>query len=196
MCAPMLIPVLAGAAGYAGATYAGVTGAGLLFATASAAASGAAAGAEMQAAEYNENLAEAKNKVMQKEAENVRTAGAIEAGETFQETEKVAARNRAQLAASGLDVGTGTAADIGEEVRSVGALESMTILNNADRQAMGLEARGRTGVLEAKQRKKTARMKGFTTILTSAASGYGMGLSGGSGNLAGSTGGSTMIGVT
>ncbi len=175
MCAPALIPILAAGAGYAGAAYAGVTGAGLWMAAAAGAASGASAGAEMQAAEYNENLAKEKNKQAKQEAKNVRTAGAIEAGETHQETEKVAARNRAQLAAGGLDVGTGTAADIGEEVRAVGVLESMTILNNADRQAMGLEAQGINQLLSAKQRKKSATRKGFTTVLTSAASGYGVG---------------------
>jgi hypothetical protein len=180
----MLIPVLAGAAGYGAATYAGVTGAALAFSTASAVASGMAAGAEMQAAEYNENLAKEKNKQAKQEAKNVRTAGAVEAGETHQEAEKVAARNRAQLAAGGLDVGTGTAADIGEEVRAVGALESMTILNNADRQAMGLEARGQNELIAAKQRKKKAKIGAFTSVLTSAASGYGMGLSGGAGSAA------------
>ena len=178
MCAPMLIPLLAAGAGYAGATYAGVTGGALLFATASAAASGAAAGSEMQAAEYNENLAKEKNKQFKQEAKNVRTAGAIEAGEKTQESEKIAARNRTQLAAGGLDVGTGTAADIGEETRAIGALESMTILNNADRQAMGLESRGINELLSAKQRKKSAKRKGFTTVLTSALSGYGVGGSG------------------
>ena len=57
MCAPMLIPVLAGAAGYGGAVAAGVTGAQLAFATAAAVASGVSAGASMQSAIYNENLA-------------------------------------------------------------------------------------------------------------------------------------------
>tara|TARA_R110000803_G_scaffold98863_6_gene166932 strand:- start:405 stop:959 length:555 start_codon:yes stop_codon:yes gene_type:complete len=180
----MLIPIIAAGAGYGAATYAGVTGAALAFSTATAALSGAAAGAEMQAAEYNENLAKEKNKQYKKEAENVRISGAVESGAKTQESEKIAARNRTQLAAGGLDVGTGTAADIGEEVRSVGALESMTILNNADRQAMGLEARGQNELLSAKQRKKKAKIGAFTTILTSAASGYGAGLSGGTGTAA------------
>lgn len=173
MCAPALIPVLAGAAGYGGAAAAGITGAQLAFATVAAAAAGASAGAEMQAAEKQENLAEQQQTVLNAEAENVRIEGSTQAAQALTEAEKIAARNRAKFAAGGISTQTGTALQVGEEVAQVGALEQLTILNNANRQAYGLEAEGQNIMEQAKARKSSAKTRAFTTVLTAPLAAYG-----------------------
>lgn len=173
MCSPAIIPVLASAAGAGAASYAGATTAGIVAAGVMGAASGASASANIQAAEYNTEVAKEQQKQLEGEAKNVRVAGSQESARALSEAEKVAARNRASFGAMGISGTTGTAAEVQQEVAQVGALESLTILNNANREAFGMEAQGRNLVGSAKSQEKAAWNKGYSTILTSAASGFG-----------------------
>lgn len=176
MCAPLAIPVLAAAAGAGGAAAAGASTTAIIAAGVMGAASGASAGAEMEAAEYNVKVAEQHQDQLETEAENVRIAGSQEAGRQQIETQKQLARGRAEAGARGISSTAGTPGQVAEDVAEVGMLEQMTILNNADRQAFGMEVQGMNEVDQAEARKKTAKTKGYTSILGAAAGGYASGL--------------------
>ena len=177
MCAPALIPIMAAAAGAGGAAAVGATTGTMIAAGVMGAASGMAAGAEMQAAEYNVEVAKGRKQQLEAEATNVRIAGSQEAGMQHIETQKEMARGRAEYGARGISGTTGTAGQMGEDFAAAGMLEQMTILNNADRQAFGLEVQGKNEIEQAKARKKAARVGGFVSILGAAAGGYASGLS-------------------
>lgn len=172
MCSPVLLPVLTTAAGVGGATAAGASTAGLIAAGAMGLGSGIQASSALQAAEYNEALAENQQQQLEAEAKNVRIAGSQEAQAALQQSKQEAARAKVQFAGSGVSTSTGTAAQFGENVAEVGALDQATILNNAARQAFGLEVQGQNLVDKAKMDTKTAKKGAFSTLLTSGFGGY------------------------
>ncbi len=177
MCEPVtLSAVAAGAMSAGGAAAAGVslTAAQTALMVASAAAAGASAGSDYETAKFNEKVAKNQQKQLENEADNVRIAGSQESAKVLQQNQQVAARNRTQMASGGVDINTGTAGQIGEQTAGVGLLESMSVLNNSSRQALGLETEGANRVASAKQQVKGAKMKMGTTLLTSAASGASM----------------------
>lgn len=137
-----------------------------------AGAAGASAGSEYEAAKFNEKLAGQQKESLENDAKNTRTAGSQESAQALQKSQKIGARNRVEYAAGGVDINQGTPLQVGEEVASVGALEQLTIIHNADRQALGLENEGWNLLESAKAAKKKAAMKVGTTLLTSAASPY------------------------
>lgn len=170
MCEPVtLTAVAAGAmsAGTAAAAGVTLTAAQTALMVASAAAAGAAAGSDYETAKFNEKVAKNQQQQLENEADNVRIAGSQESSKVLQQNQQVAARNRAQMASGGVDINTGTAGQIGEQTAGVGLLESMSVLNNSSRQALGLETEGANRVAAAKQNTKSARMNMGTTVLTS-----------------------------
>jgi hypothetical protein len=176
MCMVEAIPLLATAAGAGGAAAAGATTAGIIAAGALGAASGMQAQAGIDAADYNKQLAENQQEQLEAESENVRISGSQEAQTARQESQKQAARARTQFASGGVSTATGTPAEFGENVAEVGALDEATILNNAARQAFGLEVQGQNLVDKAKMDLGTAKKAGTSTILTSGFRGFTGGL--------------------
>lgn len=176
MCGPAIIPIAAAAAGAGGAAIAGASTAAIVGMGVMGAASGLQAVSNIQASEYNQKLAEQQQKQINAEAENVRIAGSQEAGRAYIENQQAAARGRAEFGGRGISSVTGTPSAALQDVADVGTLEQMTIVNNASRQAFGMEVQGQNLVDQAKIKAKSARRAGFSTILGSAASGYTSGL--------------------
>lgn len=72
---------------------------------------------------------------------------AIERGKELErqqriKTEQFKGRQRAALAASGQEVGTGSALDLTADTALIGEQEALTIRNNAEREALGFRLRG------------------------------------------------------
>lgn len=84
-------------------------------------------------------------------------------------------RQRAALAASGMDINSGTASDIQDETHALGELDALTIRNNAAREAWGyrVQAKGRRmqGSIDRSQADRAAT----GTLLTTGADAYRMG---------------------
>ncbi|ENC6709934.1 hypothetical protein ABKY54_004544 [Vibrio harveyi] len=170
MCTVILGAALSGMASYGAATYVGMTGAALVAATAAGAASGAQAGADYEAAEFNEDVAKQNAKRLKAQARNERIAGSVEAQRKTIQTRQATSRAAVELAGRGLDIGAGgTAEDLLAQNQQVGALDSMTILSNANRRAFGLESEAQYGIDKAKMGKRKARMGMFQSVLGSAA---------------------------
>lgn len=176
MCGPAIIPIAAAAAGAGGAAAAGASTAAIFATGAMGLASGLQASSNIQAAEYNQEIAKQQRDQLNAEAENVRIQGSQEASRAYIENQQIAARGRAEYGGRGISSISGTPSASLQDVAEVGALEQMTIVNNASRQAFGMETQGQNLVDQARIKASSARRSGFTTILGSAASGYTSGM--------------------
>lgn len=89
---------------------------------------------------------------------------------------------RAALAASGVDIGTGSAADVQADAASLGEFDALTIRNNARREAYGFQvdaanarARGAMARTAGRTTAASLRNQGWGTLLTGALETYGLG---------------------
>ena len=87
---------------------------------------------------------------------------------------------RAGLAASGVDIGTGSARDVQEEAAYLGELDALTIRNNAKREALGyrtqaanLRAEGMMARRAGRNQQKAANQAAVGTLLTTGVQAYG-----------------------
>lgn len=119
---------------------------GTLFAASSAmqgvnafAGAGAQASAMRSKAEYDANTFEINRRLAEFEAEDAIRRGGRAANQKKKETKQVIGSQRAALAAQGIEIDSGSAADIQESTAAIGAMDAITIKNNAYREAYGLK---------------------------------------------------------
>lgn len=93
---------------------------------------------EAQSAFYR-SQAEINARFAEMQAEFTLKQGTKAARQYQKQVSQVVGEQRAQMAAQGIDVNTGSAADIQQETAEIGALDAMTIKNNAWRQAFGFQ---------------------------------------------------------
>lgn len=172
MCTVLAAGTLASLAGYGGATAAGLSTAATAASAIAGAAAGASAGADYEAAQYNEEVAKANADTLKAQALNEREVGSSEAQKKTVQNRQQTSKAAVELAGRGLDLSSGTAEDILANSAQVGAVDSMTILNNANQRAYGYETQADNLVSNAKQNTKRAKMGLGTSILTSAANPY------------------------
>lgn len=91
-------------------------------------------------------------------------------------THGLAAEQRTMLAAQGLDLSTGSAAEIAENTIALGELDALMIRNNAAREAWGYRVEATNFRQQAllarsssKAQARSLRMQGVSTLLTTAA---------------------------
>jgi hypothetical protein len=89
--------------------------------------------------------------------------------------------NRANMAAQGIDVSTGSAVDVQRDVEAVGELDALTIKNNAAREAFGYRVEASQyrrqadlARLGARNQAKALRRASLGSLLTGAANVYGI----------------------
>ena len=107
-----------------------------------AAIAGAGMGAYSAVAAGN-NARDAANynaQVDQNAALDAEQRGAVAAAEHDQQTRQMISRQNATMSASGLDTSSGSPLDILTDTAGMGKLDSLRILNNAQRTASGLQA--------------------------------------------------------
>lgn len=132
------------------------------------------ADAMREQAEYNKQMGELNAKMYERQAGEVMTAGEDEAARLGTHIKQVIGAQRAGAAASGVDVGSGSAAAGQAETRQFGDLDMMQITNNAWRQAWGLRAQATQERLTTLYGEKAADTAANQTILTA---GLNMGVS-------------------
>lgn len=103
---------------------------------------GAVAGAvgQIQQGEEAKRAAEANARMAKMAAADARYRGGVQAGQARMQGSQVVAQQQALLGASGVDTGTGTAAQMAAVTRASAEVDALTLRNNAARQAYGLEA--------------------------------------------------------
>lgn len=107
--------------------------------------------------------------------------GTLDANNLNSQTRQLAGSQRATLAASGVDVNSGTAAAIVDETYILGERDATTIRNNAALEAFGfqtqaadLRQQGAMAADAANQNARTLRQEGWNTLMTGAAQNYGI----------------------
>ena len=95
--------------------------------------------AENDEADYKQGVAQYNAREQENEAVRVRNKGTEEENAERARTSKLIATQRAQLAANGVDVNVGSAADLQETTEALGEADALRIRGNAVDQADSME---------------------------------------------------------
>lgn len=139
-------------------------------------ASAVTAQGKYQSAVYSEDAAMAATR-----AADALSRGKVAGEESDLKTKETIGAERAAIAAGGADVNTGSAAEVQASTKYIGALDKITIENNAQREAYGyqveesnLSQQGKLAMASASQEAAGLRMQSYGTLLTGAAQTYGL----------------------
>ena len=139
----------------------------------------AQAGAEEAQGEFQDAVAQANARFSTLKAEDAIRRGDKVAGAYGEKVGQTIGAQRAALAAQGIDVDAGSAADIQDETRLIGAEEAETIKNNAFREAMGFKTealsqsvQGKLALAQGKSRAAGSILGGGLSFLKGAADAF------------------------
>jgi hypothetical protein len=108
-------------------------------------------------AQFEQTQLELQARMAEFQAEDVLRRGEKEADLFARQARQVAGTQRVGLAAQGIRIDEGTAAEIQEETAEIAAQQMLTIRNNAWRQAWGLEANAASNRFQAEFSRVGAR---------------------------------------
>lgn len=128
---------------------------------------------EFEKAQYDMNA-----RLAQFQAEDALGRGEQEVGKARQATAQTIGAQRAATAAQGIDVGSGSALDIQADTAGMGALDVMTIRNNARREAFGYKVQAADYKMRGRLAKRGAQVAANATLLTGGLNAAGAGMSG------------------
>ena len=117
-----------------------------------------AANAEADAAEYQQK----QNNIL---AEDALKRGAEEEQAQRRRTAALEGRQRAVLAASNIDLGSGSPLAILSDTAMLGELDATTIRGNAERESAGLKASANLAGMRAKSARQAGAIGAFSTVL-------------------------------
>lgn len=109
--------------------------------------------------ETNERLADLK-------AEAAKGRGREALARSRQKFKRLLGKQRAALAASGVDIGTGSAQDIQKETQVMSELDALTIKTNAAREVFGFKTQASQFAAEGKQADRASKISAMNTLLT------------------------------
>lgn len=95
---------------------------------------------QYQQSRYQSDIAKYNADVADNSAKDAINQGNAQASQQRQRARQLAGTQAATMAANGVDLGGGTATDIFADTAGMGELDALTTVNNAQRQAYGLEA--------------------------------------------------------
>lgn len=141
------------------------------------AAAVAMAGVQMysSAEQGKADYAVAKYNARQQENQAIRTRnkGTEEENRLRQATAEKVSRQRAQLAAGGVDVGAGTAVNIQEGSLSVGEADALTLRNNYQQEAQAMDDQASLTLLTGRNARRMSYLRGLAGGASSGVSTYG-----------------------
>lgn len=100
------------------------------------------------------------------QAQDAITRGDIAANTANMKTRQVVGSQRANMAAQGIDVNSGSAADVQGSTQAIGALDALTIKNNAWRTAWGYNVQASNYTSQGAFQKQAADTQSGQTLLT------------------------------
>lgn len=115
---------------------------------------------------FESQVAAQNAKLAKLQSDDALRRGELEAQNYQFQVKRLLGSQRARLAAQGLDLASGSAADVLEDTARFAAIDAVTIRNNAFREAMGYEIQSSEYRTQAAFAKITARNKAAQTILT------------------------------
>lgn len=115
--------------------------------------------------DYEESIAKTNAAIATLQAKQAIAAGDVEAARVKSKTDNMIASERAVQGASGLDVASGSNALVRNATKNVGAMDALTIKNNAARQAWGFQTEAIQDSYKGQFAKLTATANAHQTIL-------------------------------
>lgn len=123
-----------------------------------------------------ESAVQKKNAILaDMQAEQARNIGTIDEERQMAVTRQLLGRQRATFAANNIDASSGSALDTIGQTAQFGAMDAMTVRNNALRQAWGFDVEASNARNAAAWAKYGSRQKAAGTLLSGAGSVYGKG---------------------
>lgn len=124
--------------------------------------------------DYQQGMLELNAKGEEFAAEDAMRRGSIESGRQKARTKQIRGKQKASLAAQGIDINSGSAADVQDETELYGEIDRMTIQNNAYKEAWGHRAnaeayrsKGRMAQIMAQGQARQSLVTGITNSVTS-----------------------------
>lgn len=143
-----------------GATASIVTG------VSSAAAGYAQAGAISAKGAYDQQIAESNSRLASMQAEEATARGDKAASQALKQGRQLRGAQRAAAAASGVDIGTGSALALQQETTGLSQLDALTIKNNAAREAHGYQVQAVNYTSQADMTSLATANEARNTLLT------------------------------
>lgn len=115
---------------------------------------------------YQQNVASTNAALANLSASQVRQLADYQVAKRNQQTQQTIGTQRADMGGSGVELGTGTARQIVSNTRTLGALDELTIRNNATRKAFGYQVEAAEDTARGNFARMDANFKSNTTLLT------------------------------
>lgn len=108
-------------------------------------------------ADYQSQVAENNAELAKRNAADAKVRGGIASGEQDIKTRQLISRQRVALSASGQEVDVGSGLEITSDTAALGKLDSLRIVNNAEREAAGLDILASNFTADAAAKKAAGR---------------------------------------
>ncbi|KAF6596645.1 hypothetical protein G9G39_06160 [Cronobacter sp. EKM101R] len=126
-----------------------------------------------QQAKYASKVADQNADAAEKQANEAINSGNAQADEIRRRNRIARGNQAATLAASGADLGSGSALDMFGDTAQFGELDALTTVNNATRQAYGMQTEAENYKSQASASRSQGNMGAFSTLLTTPLNAYG-----------------------
>lgn len=137
------------------------------------AAAAMSAYSQHQNSKYQSQLANYNAEVAENSAKDAVNQGNAEASQRRERARQLAGTQAATMAANGVDLGGGTATDVFADTAGMGELDALTTLNNAQRQAYGLQSQAAGQRSQASAATAFGNQQAGLTLLNGALNAYG-----------------------
>ncbi|WP_089637347.1 virion core protein, T7 gp14 family [Escherichia coli] len=135
--------------------------------------SGIQAYTQYQQGKYASKVAEANADIATAQANDAINRGNAEAEQRRRETRQRLGTQAATMGATGADLSTGNALDIFGDTAQFGALDALTTVNNAQREAYGYQVQGMNARAQGAAAQSAAKSSMTSTLLTAPLKAYG-----------------------
>lgn len=119
-----------------------------------------------QQADYSERMSRINKRLSDMQADDAVERGNTQARNVEKQGKQVLGSQRANFAAQGIALDSGSAQDIQTETSEMTALDALTVRNNAAREAWGIRFQGAQGVANASLQAAGMRREAGSTLLT------------------------------
>jgi len=170
MCIPLFAGVGVALGATAGTTTAAVVGTTAVAAT--VAGTAISAYSAIESGKSQKKAAEYNAEVQRNAADAANQKGASMAGEETDKARRIAGIQRSQMAAGGTDITTGSSLDLLSETAGMGQLNALRQINNAQREAYGLNASAELDLYKGKAAEKAGYLNAAGGMLSGASGAY------------------------
>ena len=123
------------------------------------------ADAQRRQGKFQEAMSRINERRANLEAEDAIARGEKEASNYIKKVNQVVGSQRSAFAAQGVDVNVGTAVDVQEQTRTIGAEDVQTIRNNAFREAMGLKSQAQDTALSGRMARSASEFNANQSLV-------------------------------